>query len=218
LTAKHQITPTSRRYLSAWQPNPGRGSTYRSGKTVQTTGSSSGGAGDATTPNHYEKTLTGTIQPVVGEKAVPANAKSFSLRDKNIVIISGPAIGSALVTFASPTIVLAQTDTELGDVWTFHTLLTTYKWFLQYPSSVTVHIVCYGSQLPPQPSPYLVYETGFDVQFQNCDDFNNTYRYWQGQLPPGYYEQIEWVGFYWDNSYPWLDCNPVPPHKGSPSP
>ena len=41
LTASHPITPTSRRCLSAWQPNPGRGSTYRSGKTVQTTGSSS---------------------------------------------------------------------------------------------------------------------------------------------------------------------------------
>ena len=41
LTASHPITPTSRRCLSAWQPNPGRGSTYRSGKTVHTTGSSS---------------------------------------------------------------------------------------------------------------------------------------------------------------------------------
>jgi putative transposase len=33
LTASHPITPTSRRCLSAWQPNPGRGSTYRSGKS-----------------------------------------------------------------------------------------------------------------------------------------------------------------------------------------
>ena len=41
LTASHPIKPTSRRCPSAWQPNPGRGSTYRSGKTVQTTGSSS---------------------------------------------------------------------------------------------------------------------------------------------------------------------------------
>ena len=32
LTAKHQITPTSRYCLPAWQPNPGRGSTYRSDK------------------------------------------------------------------------------------------------------------------------------------------------------------------------------------------
>ena len=32
LTAKHQITPTSRCCLPAWQPNPGRGSTYRSDK------------------------------------------------------------------------------------------------------------------------------------------------------------------------------------------
>ena len=32
LTARHPIKPTSPRCLSAWQPNPGRGSTYRRGK------------------------------------------------------------------------------------------------------------------------------------------------------------------------------------------
>src|SRR4030081_1781094 len=41
LTAPHPITPTSPRCPSAWQPNPGRGSTYRRGKTVQTTGTTS---------------------------------------------------------------------------------------------------------------------------------------------------------------------------------
>ena len=41
LTARHQIKPTSPRCPSAWQPNPGRGSTYRRGKIVQTTGTSS---------------------------------------------------------------------------------------------------------------------------------------------------------------------------------
>ena len=41
LTARHQIKPTSLRCPSAWQPNPGRGSTYRRGKIVQTTGTSS---------------------------------------------------------------------------------------------------------------------------------------------------------------------------------
>src|ERR1700693_2263423 len=41
LTASHQIKPTSRRCPSAWQPNPGRGSTYRRGKAVQTTGATS---------------------------------------------------------------------------------------------------------------------------------------------------------------------------------
>jgi hypothetical protein len=37
LTAPHPIKPTSHSCLSAWQPNPGRGSTYRGGKSVQIT-------------------------------------------------------------------------------------------------------------------------------------------------------------------------------------
>ena len=37
LTAPRPIKPTSPRCRSAWQPNPGRGSTYRRGKSVQTT-------------------------------------------------------------------------------------------------------------------------------------------------------------------------------------
>ena len=41
LTARHPIKPTSPRCPSAWQPNPGRRSTYRRGKTVQTTGATS---------------------------------------------------------------------------------------------------------------------------------------------------------------------------------
>ena len=41
LTARHQIKPTSPSCLSAWQPNLGRRSTYRSGKSVQTTGTTS---------------------------------------------------------------------------------------------------------------------------------------------------------------------------------
>ena len=41
LTAAHPIKPTSLRCPSAWQPNPGRGSTYRRGKSVQTTGTTS---------------------------------------------------------------------------------------------------------------------------------------------------------------------------------
>ncbi len=41
LTAPHPIKPTSPRCHSAWQPNPGRGSTYRRGKSVQTTGTTS---------------------------------------------------------------------------------------------------------------------------------------------------------------------------------
>jgi uncharacterized protein (DUF4415 family) len=41
LTAPRPIKPTSPRCHSAWQPNPGRGSTYRRGKSVQTTGTTS---------------------------------------------------------------------------------------------------------------------------------------------------------------------------------
>jgi hypothetical protein len=41
LTASRPIKPTSTRCPSAWQPNPGRGSTYRRGKAVQTTGTTS---------------------------------------------------------------------------------------------------------------------------------------------------------------------------------
>src|SRR5256884_8944565 len=41
LTARRPIKPTSPRCHSAWQPNPGRGSTYRRGNSVQTTGTSS---------------------------------------------------------------------------------------------------------------------------------------------------------------------------------
>ena len=41
LTARHPIKPTSTRCPSAWQPNPGRRSTYRRGKSVQTTGTTS---------------------------------------------------------------------------------------------------------------------------------------------------------------------------------
>ena len=41
LTEPHPITPTSPRCLSAGQPNLGRRSTYRCGKSVQTTGPSS---------------------------------------------------------------------------------------------------------------------------------------------------------------------------------
>jgi hypothetical protein len=41
LTALRQIKPTSPRCPSAWQPNPGRRSTYRRGKSAQTTGTTS---------------------------------------------------------------------------------------------------------------------------------------------------------------------------------
>src|ERR1700692_2723215 len=40
LTAAPRIKPTSTRCHSAWQPKPGRGSTYRRGDFVQTSGTS----------------------------------------------------------------------------------------------------------------------------------------------------------------------------------
>ena len=43
LDGTHPIKPTSPRCPSAWQPNPGRGSTYRSGNSVQTTGTTTDG-------------------------------------------------------------------------------------------------------------------------------------------------------------------------------
>jgi len=44
LTTRHPIRPTSSRCHFAWQPKPGRRSTYRRGDSVQTTGTSSGWA------------------------------------------------------------------------------------------------------------------------------------------------------------------------------
>jgi putative transposase len=41
LAARHPIKPTSPRCQSGWQPNPGRRSTYRRGKYVHTTGTTS---------------------------------------------------------------------------------------------------------------------------------------------------------------------------------
>jgi len=45
LTERHPIKPTSPRCHSAWQLNLGRHSTYRRGKSVQTTGTTSIRAG-----------------------------------------------------------------------------------------------------------------------------------------------------------------------------
>src|SRR4029077_9681121 len=43
LTATHPIEPTSTLCPSAWRPNPGRDSTYRCGKSVQRTGTTTTG-------------------------------------------------------------------------------------------------------------------------------------------------------------------------------
>src|ERR1700674_3076793 len=54
LTAAPRIKPTSTRCHSAWQPKPGRGSTYRRGDFVQTSGTSSGYGGGAATVRQYD--------------------------------------------------------------------------------------------------------------------------------------------------------------------
>src|SRR6267143_5733026 len=46
LTERHPIKPTSPRCHSAWQLNLGRHSTYRRGKSVQTTGTTSAHLGE----------------------------------------------------------------------------------------------------------------------------------------------------------------------------
>src|SRR5262249_52440931 len=51
LTARHPIKLTSPRCHSAWQPNRGRRSTYRRGKTVQTTETTSEPVGVSYTSN-----------------------------------------------------------------------------------------------------------------------------------------------------------------------
>src|SRR6267378_8037075 len=66
LTERHPIKPTSPRCHSAWQLNLGRHSTYRRGKSVQTTG---------TTSHCFKReTLAGLVQAGLAE-AVGAPTK-----------------------------------------------------------------------------------------------------------------------------------------------
>jgi transposase len=60
LTASSPIKPTSPRCHSAWQPNPGRGSTYRRGKSVQTTGTTS-----ENSPDYLSKISLQAVMEVV---------------------------------------------------------------------------------------------------------------------------------------------------------
>ena len=68
LTASRPIKPTSPRCHSAWQPDPGRGSTYRCGKSVQTTG---------TTSNL--SVCAQKVRIVLAEKGVPWTSRYVSL-------------------------------------------------------------------------------------------------------------------------------------------
>src|SRR4029077_3373889 len=62
LTARHPIKPTSPRCPSAWQPNPGGGSTYRSGNSVQTTGTISMSTADEASKTKAKNELLAFIQ------------------------------------------------------------------------------------------------------------------------------------------------------------
>jgi transposase len=65
LTARHPIKPTSPRCPSAWQPNPGRGSTYRRGNSVQTTGTTLqiGGRNGADAEDFVRRTIKNAPTP-----------------------------------------------------------------------------------------------------------------------------------------------------------
>src|SRR6266446_4911003 len=83
LTAPHPIKPTSTRCLSAWQPNPGRRSTHRRGKAVQTTG--------ATSYNlNMARSCDAIFASLVSFEAVGINVlKSFSTKLIQLFCLSG---------------------------------------------------------------------------------------------------------------------------------
>jgi hypothetical protein len=87
LTASRPIKPTSPRCHSAWQPNPGRGSTYRRGNSVQTTGTTSlvnlneNALSDDDSRQHNKANFTGSLPitktiGIVVVAALPARAGS----------------------------------------------------------------------------------------------------------------------------------------------
>ena len=57
-TRPNPIKPTSTRCNSAWQPNPGRRSTYRRGDSVQTTGTGSPSVLEITFANRNDYRFT----------------------------------------------------------------------------------------------------------------------------------------------------------------
>lgn len=74
LTAAHLIKPTSPHCQSAWQPNPGRGSTFQRGDSVQTTGTSSVNAGH----ERRERNVLGVVSEP--PRQVPMRHSRFDLR------------------------------------------------------------------------------------------------------------------------------------------
>src|SRR6266404_3827105 len=78
LTERHPIKPTSPRCHSAWQLNLGRYSTYRRGKSVQTTGTTSVHR-NKTNVNRYWKLDYPVIHPATsrGEKSFKASTSAW---------------------------------------------------------------------------------------------------------------------------------------------
>jgi len=83
LTAAHRIKPTSTNRHSAWRPNPGRGSTYRRGTSVQTTGTSSvcpsKGAVISTISNSQTARLEGCHTSAFPRRDAPGSCIGFAL-------------------------------------------------------------------------------------------------------------------------------------------
>jgi len=87
LTGAHPIKPTSTSRHSAWQPNPGRRSTYRCGDSVQTTGASSvvGAVHTQTIEGFwsiFKRGVVGTFHKV-SRKYMPLYVAEFQFRYNN---------------------------------------------------------------------------------------------------------------------------------------
>src|SRR5258705_9501604 len=94
LTAPHPITPTSPSCPSAWQPNPGRRSTYRRGKAVQTTGPTSMSGIDPQTKKFTEppEQIKREIAALKADKTVPEAEKKDELSELEAALNTAKAI------------------------------------------------------------------------------------------------------------------------------
>ena len=94
LTTRHPITPTSPRCPSAGQPNPGRRSTYRRGKTVQTIGT--------TSKNVFEQDVNTERQPKTVRATIQRNTlmKTFLLATTMITTLIATQAHAEPFTYA----------------------------------------------------------------------------------------------------------------------
>ena len=89
MTARHPIKPTSRRCPSAWQPNPGRHSTYRRGKSVQTTGTTSIKAAGAVIGAQI------VVLKAASESDIDATFATFVQRRPDAILVNHDALFSS---------------------------------------------------------------------------------------------------------------------------